>query len=141
MTSRNTWNTTILRAGAFRLDGGSMFGVVPKPIWSTWTTPDEVNRIRLDCNCALLQDGENRVLVETGFGEKWSSKDRKIFAMEERTVLDALEELDVSADQITHVIVSHLHFDHAGALTSWVDASAGDELGFSPSFPNAEIRG
>ena len=139
MTSENSWNTTVLRAGAFRLDGGSMFGVVPKPIWSKWSAPDEANRIRLDCNCALLRDGERCVLVETGFGEKWTQKDREIFAMEERTVLDALHELDVAADAITHVVVSHLHFDHAGALTSWTDSARGDESGFSPSFPNAEI--
>lgn len=116
-----------------------MFGVVPKPIWSTWSTPDDVNRIRLDCNCALLQDGESRVLVETGFGEKWESKDREIFQMEERTVVDALNELNMTVEEITHVIVSHLHFDHAGALTSWVDSETGDESGFSPSFPNAEV--
>ena len=139
MSSTETWETRILRAGSFRLDGGSMFGVVPKPLWSKWATPDDGNRIRLDCNCALLRNGDQTVLVETGYGEKWSSKDRGIFAMEQRTIVDALREIDVEPDQVTHVVVSHLHFDHAGALTRWVDPSAGDEGGFVPGFPGARI--
>ena len=139
MSSKRTWETRILRAGSFRLDGGSMFGVIPKPLWSKWSAPDDDNRIRLDCNCALLQDGDSTVLVETGYGEKWTSKDRGIFDMEQRTIVDALREIGVEADQITHVIVSHLHFDHAGALTRWVDPSAGDEGGFMPGFPDARI--
>ena len=139
MTSRHAWETTILRAGSFRLDGGSMFGVIPKPVWSGWTAPDENNRIGLDCNCVLLRDGERTVLVETGFGSKWSAKDRKIFAMEDRSVVDALNEISIDAGDITHVILSHLHFDHAGALTLWKDPDRGDAGGFVATFPNAKV--
>ena len=116
-----------------------MFGVIPKPLWSKWSSPDEDNRIRLDCNCALLDDGERKVLIETGYGEKWTSRDRSIFDMEQRTIVDALRETGVEVDQITHVILSHLHFDHAGALTRWLDPEKGDEGGFISGFPKARI--
>lgn len=139
MTSTNQWQTTLLRAGSFRLDGGSMFGVIPKAFWSRWSPPDEHNRIRLDCNCVLLRDGDRTVLVEAGYGEKWSPKDRSIFKMEERTVLDALREVSVDPDEVTHVVLTHLHFDHAGAVTGWRNPSDGDRGGFTPSFPNAEL--
>lgn len=98
-----------------------MFGVVPRTIWSGWTEPDEYNRIRLDCNCVLLEDGEHVVLVEAGYGSKWTAKERGLYAMEERSVVDALAEIEVDPSTITHVILSHLHFDHAGALTTWRD--------------------
>ena len=137
--SANQWKTRILQAGAFRLDGGSMFGIIPRAIWQKWSEPDQANRIDLQCNVVLLEDGEHRVLVECGYGEKWSEKDRSIFAMQDRTVIDALEEAEVSGEQITHVLLTHLHFDHAGALTRWSDAEAGDEGGFVPGFPNARI--
>lgn len=139
MSSHNQWKTKILRAGAFRLDGGSMFGLIPKGIWSQWTTPDDHNRIQLQCNLVLLNDGEHQVLVEVGYGEKWSPKDRSIFAMERRTAVDALHEVGVAPDSITHVILTHLHFDHAGALTRWQDPEAGDAGGFVATFPNARI--
>lgn len=137
--SGHQWNTSILQAGSFRLDGGSMFGIIPKAIWRTWSEPDESNRIDLQCNIVLLDDGEHRVLVECGYGEKWSAKDRSIFAMEDRTAIDALAEAGVAPEEITHVILTHLHFDHAGALTRWADPNAGDEGGFVPGFPNARI--
>ena len=137
--SSHQWNTRIIQAGSFRLDGGSMFGIIPKAIWKTWSKPDEANRIDLQCNLVLLEDGEHRVLIECGYGEKWSTKDRAIFAMEDRTAVDALEEVGVAPDEITHVLLTHLHFDHAGALTRWADPEAGDEGGFVPGFPNASI--
>jgi len=111
------WTWRLLRAGAFRLDGGSMFGVVPKAIWSKATEPDEANRIPLQTNCLLLESGGERVLIETGYGDKWPGKERRIFDLERRTIVDALREIDVTPDSIDLVIVTHLHFDHAGGLT------------------------
>ena len=128
------WSWKLLKAGSFRLDGGSMFGVVPKAVWSKLTEPDEHNRIRLDANSLLLEDGAHKVLIETGCGGKWSEKDRRIFAMGDRTILDALREQEIAPGEITHVIVTHLHFDHAGGLTH-LD-SVGNAVS---SFPNAKI--
>ena len=128
------WSWTLLRAGAFRLDGGSMFGIIPKTFWSKWTEVDERNRIPMQANCLLLDDGDRKVLVETGCGGKWSDKERTIYAMENRTIRHALEEHEVDPKDISAVVVTHLHFDHAGGLT---------ELGSNgepqPVFPNAEV--
>ncbi len=118
------WNWTVLRAGTLRLDGGGMFGVVPRAIWSKLSTPDEANRIGLQTNCLLLRCGDRVVLVETGCGDKWSDKSRSIFAIEERTVVDALGEQEIAPWDITDVIVTHLHFDHAGGLTKAEDGDA-----------------
>lgn len=129
-----TYRWTLLRAGAFRLDGGSMFGVVPKALWARLSPPDEENRIPLQTNCLLLEGGGRRVLVETGYGAKWGDKDRAIFGMQERSVLDALAELGVRPGDIDAVIVTHLHFDHAGGLTH-----LGDDGQAVSSFPRAEV--
>lgn len=129
-----TYRWTLLRAGAFRLDGGCMFGVVPKALWARLSPPDEENRIPLQTNCLLLEGGGRRVLVETGYGSKWGEKDRAIFGMEQRSVLDALAEAGVAPGDIDAVVVTHLHFDHAGGLTR-LD---GDEQPVS-CFPKAEI--
>lgn len=107
----------LLRAGAFRLDGGSMFGVVPRALWSRMAPPDERNRIDLQTNCLLLRSDERTVLVETGYGGKWDEKSRDIFHLEPRTIVDALAEAAIVPDDITDVVVTHLHFDHAGGLT------------------------
>jgi glyoxylase-like metal-dependent hydrolase (beta-lactamase superfamily II) len=115
-----TWR--LLRAGAFRLDGGSMFGVVPRAIWARSSQPDEHNRIPLQTNCLLLEDGARRVLVETGFGSKWSERERGFYDLERRSVADALAEAGVAPEAIDDVVVTHLHFDHAAGLTRLDDA-------------------
>lgn len=115
MSTMYDWS--LLRAGAFRLDGGSMFGVVPRAIWAGLSTPDEDNRIPLQCNCLLLRGGGETTLVETGFGGKWTDRDRGFYDLERRTVVDALGEAGVTPGDVTTVIVTHLHFDHAGGLT------------------------
>ena len=70
--SQPIYDWRILRAGRLHLDGGSMFGVVPKALWSKLVKPDDENRIPLQTNCLLLDDGEEKVLIETGFGDKWT---------------------------------------------------------------------
>jgi len=70
------WKWQLLRAGTLRLDGGGMFGVIPKTIWSRLVTPDKHNRIPLQTNCLLLRDGSHTVLVETGCGDKWTDTQR-----------------------------------------------------------------
>jgi glyoxylase-like metal-dependent hydrolase (beta-lactamase superfamily II) len=138
----------VLRAGGFRLDGGGMFGIIPKAMWSRWVPADAENRIPLAMNCVLLERDDPsvrgrpmRVLVETGAGAKWSEKDRAIYAFESapsggvRTVLEALAEAGVGADTVDHVIVTHLHFDHAGGLTH-----LGADGRATCSFPAARIH-
>jgi len=128
------WQWRLLRAGSFRLDGGSMFGVVPKALWSRLVNVDEANRIPLQTNCLLLQAGGRNVVVEAGYGDKWSDKERGIYALERRTIVDALGEQQVDPLGIDTVIVTHLHFDHAGGLTRLDEAGA-----LVPTFPNAEV--
>lgn len=128
------WSWRVLRAGRFKLDGGAMFGLTPKPLWQKLVTPDERNRIPLQTNCLLLENGGQLVLVETGIGDKQSAKLRDIFDQEQRTVVDALHEIDVDVKDITKVIVTHLHFDHAGGLTTRNSAD-----GAIPVFPNAPV--
>lgn len=130
----DTWQWQLLRAGTFRLDGGGMFGVVPKVLWQKVAPPDDLNRIELNCNCLLLRRNNQLALIETGFGDKWSPKDREIFSMQQRTILDALREIEVNPHDINHVIVSHLHFDHAAGLTHLNDNNEPVS-----SFPNARI--
>ena len=111
-----------------------MFGVVPKPIWSKLVEPDDQNRILLQTNCVLLEGDGRRIVIETGYGSKWSDKERGFFALERRTIADALADVDVRPDQIDHVIVTHLHFDHAAGLTS--PGADGEAV---LTFPNAEV--
>ena len=111
-----------------------MFGVVPKAIWSKVVTPDEQNRIPLQTNCLLLDDGSRKVLIETGFGGKWTDKERGFYELERRTIVDALGEANVQPEEIKHVIVTHLHFDHAAGLTTLNER--GEPV---PTFPNADV--
>lgn len=110
----------LLRAGPLWLDGGSMFGVVPRVVWSKLMPTDEQGRVQLAHNCLLLQSDEanpKRILIETGSGDKLPAKMRRIFGLGEYTILSALAEAGVAPEAIDDVIVSHLHFDHAGGLT------------------------
>jgi glyoxylase-like metal-dependent hydrolase (beta-lactamase superfamily II) len=112
---RYSWR--LLRAGEFRLDGGSMFGLIPRNIWSRSVTPDEKGRITVQHNCLLLEGGGKRVLIETGSGDKLDPKSKELFAMEDRDIAKALHEVDCSCDSIDAVVTTHLHFDHSGGLT------------------------
>ena len=111
-----TWNWKVLDAGRFALDGGSMFGVVPKTLWSKLVEPDSKNRIPEACNCVLLERGDERVLIETGYGDGWSDKEVDMFAMNGVTIADALSNIDIDPASINTVILSHLHFDHAAGI-------------------------
>jgi glyoxylase-like metal-dependent hydrolase (beta-lactamase superfamily II) len=122
----------ILSDGQFRLDGGAMFGVVPRPLWEKRMPPDERNRITLGMNCLLIRSAGKWVLVETGAGDKWDAKQRDIFAIGGPPRLpDQLHARGVKPEQIDIVINTHLHFDHCGWNTRIVDGKA------RPTFPNA----
>ncbi len=118
----------------FRLDGGAMFGVVPFPLWSKVCPPDDKNRIRMNMNCLFIETDKERILVETGIGEKWPPKLADIYGIKrERSLPDSLRAITgVTAEEITIVVNTHLHFDHAGGNTRL------DEAGNAvPTFPNA----
>ena len=121
----------VVDGGSLWLDGGAMFGIVPKVLWSREESPDERNRIKLNCNCLLVRDGSNNILIETGLGTHWSKKERDIYNITTANVDRSLALLGLEREEITHVINTHLHFDHAGGnlVTQY------DQL--VPAFPNA----
>ena len=126
------WTVHAVETGILRLDGGSMFGSVPKPLWSRLQPPDERNRIRLAMNVLLIRAGGKAILVETGGGAKWDAKRRHIYGFSENDPLqEALAAKDIADAQIDLVINTHLHFDHAGGNTR------ADNGRIVPSFPNA----
>jgi glyoxylase-like metal-dependent hydrolase (beta-lactamase superfamily II) len=123
-----------LRTGSFRLDGGGMFGLIPKTMWSQWTEADAHNRIALTTRSLLVESRDGLVLVEAGYGDKWTDRERAMYELEPRTAVDALAELSVDPRDIAHVVLTHLHFDHAAGLTR--AGAAGPE----PVFPGARIH-
>lgn len=117
--------------GHFALDGGSMFGVVPRVLWERSNAPDERNRIALVSRLLLLRGGSRVILVDTGLGDRWSDKERDIYAIRRDgpDVVAGLAERGVSREQVSDVILTHLHFDHA-AGTVRRGASGALELTF-----------
>lgn len=110
-----TFDLTALSDGTFGLDGGQMFGVVPKILWEKKAPADARNRIRLGLTCLLIQTGKKNILVETGIGENFDAKFADIYAVDHTTTLPAeLQKAGLSADDIDIVINTHLHFDHCG---------------------------
>jgi len=104
----------------FRLDGGAMFGVVPRNLWAQVCPPDDQNRIRLTMNCVFIDTGEDKVLIETGIGDKWTPRETAMYGIKrERPLTETLRaKTGVAADEITIVVNTHLHFDHAGGNTT-----------------------
>jgi glyoxylase-like metal-dependent hydrolase (beta-lactamase superfamily II) len=122
----------LLTDGHFRLDGGAMFGVIPRPLWERKMPPDERNRITLAMNSLLIRAAGKWILVETGAGDKWDAKRRDIFAFDgPPRLLDKLIARGVQPEQIDIVINTHLHFDHCGWNTRLVNGK------LVPTFPNA----
>jgi len=122
----------VLTDGTLRLDGGAMFGVIPRVMWERKMPPDDRNRITLAMNCPLIRAAGKWILVETGAGDKWDAKRRDIFAFEGQTrLLDQLLARGVAPEQIDFVINTHLHFDHCGWNTRLVNEKV------VPTFPNA----
>ena len=127
------WSVHTLETGFLGLDGGSMFGPVPKPLWSRMQPPDERNRIRLAMRCLLLEGHGRRVLVDDGIGAKFGAKLADIYAIDQRehTLERALEDHGLGVGDVTDVLLTHLHFDHAGGSTRL----EGERL--VPRLPNA----
>jgi glyoxylase-like metal-dependent hydrolase (beta-lactamase superfamily II) len=124
---------TVIDAGPIWLDGGAMFGVVPRPLWQRERTPDEQNRIRLSMNLLLIEDGHRRTLIDTGVGPRWDAKSVEIYGLQPVAAEALLAPLGLKPSDIDRVINSHLHFDHAGGNVEF------DAAGVAvPAFPRAE---
>lgn len=128
------WRFSAFHDGRFKLDGGAMFGVVPKVFWEREHPADASNRIDLDLRCLLAECGERRVLVDVGMGDRWGEKQLGVFAIERRPrqLTAELAEAGITRESITDVVLTHLHFDHAGGALR-----AGDGGALEPVFPNA----
>ncbi|MDZ7289927.1 MAG: MBL fold metallo-hydrolase [candidate division KSB1 bacterium] len=123
----------LLSDGLFRLDGGAMFGVVPRALWEKNDPPDEKNRILLGLNPLLILRGKEKVLIDAGIGDKFDPKFGGIYGIQrEQTLIDQLATRGLQPEDITHVILTHLHFDHIGWSTR--RNVAGEIV---PTFPNA----
>ena len=117
--------------GTYLLDGGAMFGVVPKPLWQKRTAPDADNRILLGLNTVVVRTGSEVVVIETGIGNRQSEKMQQIHQNQARLPA-SLAAAGVDPNEVTHVINTHLHFDHCG----WNTTSDPDGT-IRPTFPNA----
>jgi glyoxylase-like metal-dependent hydrolase (beta-lactamase superfamily II) len=109
---------TFVSGGRLRIDGGNMFGVVPRVMWEKASPPDEQHRIRLDTNCVLVRAGQSLGLIDTGYGGKSPPKHRERHALDTgQPLVDHLAAVGVAPEEVDWVILTHLHFDHAGGAT------------------------
>ncbi len=127
------YTVSLLETGEFALDGGAMFGVVPKTLWEKTNPPDSQNRIDMALRIMLIQGNGKNILVDTGIGDKWEEKYKNIYRISHNkyTLEKALTEKGLKLSDITDIIISHLHFDHVGGCTY----GTGDQLKLT--FPNA----
>ncbi len=128
------YQVQLIDAGRYKLDGGAMFGVVPRNLWEKENPPDEKNRITMSLNTLLLIRNGRVILVDSGVGNKFSEKYQKIYALDysEHSLLQSLAENNIQPEDITDVIITHLHFDHVGGATYYDDRG-----NLQLQFPNA----
>lgn len=120
-----------------KLDGGSMYGNCPRAVWAKWSPPDALDRIDLSCRAMLVRDGKRNVLLETGIGAFFDPKKRERYGIQEErhVLLEGLKAQGLSDADIDVVVLSHLHFDHAGGLLAAYEAGKPPRL----LFPNAQF--
>ncbi len=125
-----------IETGTFALDGGAMFGIIPKPLWERSNPADGKNRIKLGARCLLLRNDDRNILIDTGVGGFWDEKFHKIYDLRnEGTHLEkSLRNFDLSVEDIDDVILTHLHFDHTGGSTKLNNNK------WEPAFPNAKYH-
>ncbi len=123
-----------VETGSFGLDGGAMFGIIPKPLWSKFNPADEQNRVSLNARNLLLKSDSRKILIDTGIGSDWDDKFRQIYRLDQsqNTLFSSLEKLGVEPSEVTDVLLTHLHFDHTGGSTFLKDGN------WVPTFPNAK---
>jgi glyoxylase-like metal-dependent hydrolase (beta-lactamase superfamily II) len=125
-----------IETGNFKLDGGAMFGVVPKTIWNKTNPADENNLIDIAARCLLIEDGNRLILIDTGMGNKQSEKFFGYYSLWGTHSMDkSLAQCGFHRDDITDVFMTHLHFDHCGGSVQWNK----DRTGYEPAFKNAKF--
>lgn len=121
-------------AGFFKLDGGAMFGVVPKTFWNKWVPADENNLCSWKMRCLLIEDRDRLILTDTGMGDKQDARWQSYYYRHgEGELVKSIRKAGFSEKEVTDVILSHLHFDHCGGAVRWNN----DRTKFEMTFPNA----
>lgn len=134
MVELGRFRVHLVTDGRFAMDGGAMFGIVPKPLWERHVPPDEKNRIEMSLHCPLAEDGKEAILIDTGVGERLSEKEQTLYRVDRQGGLRSrLAELRIDPEEVTHVVLTHLHFDHLGGAV--VRNGAGHLV---PAFPRAK---
>jgi glyoxylase-like metal-dependent hydrolase (beta-lactamase superfamily II) len=127
---------SVINSGHFKLDGGAMFGVVPKSMWHPLYPADENNMCSWAMRCMLIEEGNQLILIDTGMGNKQNDKFFSYYFMHGDDSLDkSLKAAGYHRDEITDVFLTHLHFDHCGGVIEWND----EKSGYRPAFKNANV--
>lgn len=128
------YKLTVINSGYFKLDGGAMFGIIPRPLWEKTNPPDNLNRIKLTTRNLLLQGNGRNILIDTGMGNKWDEKSRSIYDIDQEAVSIQSELLKIGLmpEDITDIVLTHLHFDHTGGSTKIENGE------LVPTFPSAK---
>jgi glyoxylase-like metal-dependent hydrolase (beta-lactamase superfamily II) len=123
-----------IETGSFGLDGGAMFGIIPKPMWNRLNPSDEQNRVTLHARNLLLVSDSRKILIDTGIGINWDEKFIRNYRLDQtqNTSFNSLSKLGIKPEAITDVLLTHLHFDHTGGSTIIKDGK------WIPAFPNAK---
>lgn len=125
-----------IEAGNFKLDGGAMFGVVPKSIWTRTNPADSNNLIDMAARCLLIENGDKLTLIDTGMGDKQNDKFFGYYNLwGDESIDKSLKKYGFHRDDITDIFLSHLHFDHCGGCIKWNK----DRTGYEPAFKNAQF--
>ena len=125
-----------IESGNFKLDGGAMFGVVPKSLWQRTNPADNNNMIDIAARCLLIEDGNRLILIDTGMGNKQSDKFYGYYHLwGDDSIAKSLAKYGFHKDDITDVFMTHLHFDHCGGSVQWNK----DKTGYEPAFKNAQF--
>jgi glyoxylase-like metal-dependent hydrolase (beta-lactamase superfamily II) len=128
------YKLTVIDSGYFKLDGGAMFGIIPRPLWEKTNQPDNLNRIKLITRNLLLQGNGRNILLDTGMGDKWDEKSRSIYDIDQNniSIQNGLLKGGLKPEDITDIILTHLHFDHTGGSTKIENGK------LIPTYPSAK---